>query len=148
MRRIHAGGGGVRPRSSVPLVFVTIPFRAEVTFGVYGLAAVSADGAAAVGDLHAPATHGAQLGSGAPEAGDRCLLGVGALGLNLARHEHHAVGLLVVAESDLADAEGRVDRLIEAARLAERIIGRTLTGKIMHAGSLAKLRAGDRQAAE
>jgi hydroxymethylglutaryl-CoA lyase len=41
-----------------------------------------------------------------------------------------------------------LDKLIEASRLAERIIGRTLTGKIMHAGSLDKFRAASRQAAE
>jgi len=40
-----------------------------------------------------------------------------------------------------------LERLIDAARLAERIIGRPLTGKIMHAGSLAKFRAAARQAA-
>ena len=41
-----------------------------------------------------------------------------------------------------------LEKLIEASRMAERIIGRTLTGKIMHAGSLAKFRAAARQAAE
>jgi hydroxymethylglutaryl-CoA lyase len=41
-----------------------------------------------------------------------------------------------------------LEALIEASRLAERIIGRTLTGKLMHAGSLAKFRAASRQAAE
>jgi hydroxymethylglutaryl-CoA lyase len=34
-----------------------------------------------------------------------------------------------------------LDRLIEAARLAERIIGRPLAGRIMHAGSLRQYRA-------
>jgi hydroxymethylglutaryl-CoA lyase len=34
-----------------------------------------------------------------------------------------------------------LDRLIEAARLAERIIGRPLAGRIMHAGSLPQDRA-------
>jgi hypothetical protein len=34
-----------------------------------------------------------------------------------------------------------LDRLIEAARLAERIIGRPLAGRIMHAGSLRQDRA-------
>jgi hydroxymethylglutaryl-CoA lyase len=33
-----------------------------------------------------------------------------------------------------------LDRLIEAARLAERIIGRRLDGRVMHSGSLASLR--------
>ena len=41
-----------------------------------------------------------------------------------------------------------LEKLIEASRLAERIIGRSLTGKLMHAGSLAKFRAAARQAAE
>ena len=36
-----------------------------------------------------------------------------------------------------------LDRLIEAARLAERIIGRPLAGRIMHAGSLRQYRAAD-----
>ena len=35
-----------------------------------------------------------------------------------------------------------LDKLIEAARLAERIIGRPLTGKVMHSGALAAYRAG------
>ena len=33
-----------------------------------------------------------------------------------------------------------LDRLVEAARLAERIIGRRLDGKLMHAGTLDALR--------
>jgi len=41
-----------------------------------------------------------------------------------------------------------LEALVDASRLAERIIGRPLTGKIMHAGSLAKFRAAARQAAE
>ncbi len=41
-----------------------------------------------------------------------------------------------------------LERLIEASQLAERIIGRPLSGKIMHAGSLAKFRAAARHAAE
>jgi hydroxymethylglutaryl-CoA lyase len=40
-----------------------------------------------------------------------------------------------------------LEKLIDASRMAERIIGRTLTGKVMHAGSLAKFRAAARQAA-
>ena len=34
-----------------------------------------------------------------------------------------------------------LDALIEAARLAERIIGRTLVGHVMHSGSLTGLRS-------
>jgi hydroxymethylglutaryl-CoA lyase len=34
-----------------------------------------------------------------------------------------------------------LDKLIDAARLAERIIGRPLAGRIMHAGSLKQYRA-------
>jgi hydroxymethylglutaryl-CoA lyase len=41
-----------------------------------------------------------------------------------------------------------LEALIEASQRAERIIGRPLTGKIMHAGSLAKFRAAARHAAE
>ncbi len=33
-----------------------------------------------------------------------------------------------------------LDRLIEAALLAERIVGRTLPGRVMHAGSLTPFR--------
>jgi hydroxymethylglutaryl-CoA lyase len=40
-----------------------------------------------------------------------------------------------------------LERLIEASRLAERIIGRPLAGKLMHAGSLAKFRAAKQAAA-
>jgi hydroxymethylglutaryl-CoA lyase len=34
-----------------------------------------------------------------------------------------------------------LDRLIEAARLAEKIIGRPLPGSVMHGGTLARFRA-------
>ena len=40
-----------------------------------------------------------------------------------------------------------LEKLIEAARLAERIIGRRLNGRLMHAGSLAVWRAAGRPAA-
>jgi hydroxymethylglutaryl-CoA lyase len=40
-----------------------------------------------------------------------------------------------------------LERLIEAARLAERIVGRRLDGKLMHAGSLQSLRQGRPQRA-
>lgn len=40
-----------------------------------------------------------------------------------------------------------IDRLVEAARLAERIIGRPLSGKLMHSGSLSRYRAKRGQAA-
>jgi isopropylmalate/homocitrate/citramalate synthase len=35
-----------------------------------------------------------------------------------------------------------LELLIEAARLAERIIGRTLPGRVMHSGSLKAFRSG------
>ena len=40
-----------------------------------------------------------------------------------------------------------LEALVECARLAERIIGRRLNGRVMHAGSLAKYRAPKREAA-
>ena len=36
-----------------------------------------------------------------------------------------------------------LDKLIDAARLAERIIGRKLDGRLMHSGSLSAYRKGD-----
>ncbi|MGG5809681.1 hydroxymethylglutaryl-CoA lyase [Falsiroseomonas sp. CW058] len=40
-----------------------------------------------------------------------------------------------------------LEALVECARLAERIIGRRLNGHVMHAGTLAKYRAGRKEAA-
>lgn len=41
-----------------------------------------------------------------------------------------------------------LDKLIAAAQLAERIFGQTLTGHVMHAGSLGRFRSSPRAAGE
>lgn len=86
---------------------MAVLFGAEMPFGVHGLAALGAGGAAAGGDFEAPVDESAHLGTGTPKAGQALgfRVGLAAFGGQFAQFEGHEIVHLVVGEADLPDAE-------------------------------------------
>ena len=82
--------------------------------GFFGLTALRTDRASARDDFHAPAREHLHLRARRPKADDRRRFGIIFLSENFFCEQHDEVAFFVVAESDLADAEERVDGRVDA----------------------------------
>src|SRR5512147_2174211 len=102
-------------------MLVTVLLGTEMTLRLHRLAALRADGTAALDDLLAPTRQRASLGTRAPATYNGGLLGILALRQDLAGDDDDQVAILVVAEPDLTGAEYRFDRRVDLHLLVDII---------------------------
>src|SRR6266487_2976 len=109
--------------SQIWLMLIPILLWAEMTFGLYRLTTLRADGTSARRNFHAPARQHPHLRARSPKADHRGRFGIFLFGQQFLGENHDAVAVLVISKTDFTNAKEWIDRRVDTHDVFHIITG-------------------------